>query len=89
MSEFIDVIISYTESYPEVRASIDVSKGVVVSAHLYNADLGVGSRVESVADVDKIDWIQIFTEEKSGYIQDFESKAELLKKYDGEPVGDQ
>lgn len=88
MFEFIDVIIAYTESYPEVRASIDVVSGEVIHAHLYNTVLGVGVFVESVEEVDKIDWKQIFTEQKADFIQDYHDKIALLGKYEGDSVGD-
>ena len=84
MFEFIDVIIAYTESYPEVRASIDVNAGDTPSAYLYNVDLGVGVSVSTVEDVDKIDWKQIFTEQKANFIKDYHDKVALLGKYGGD-----
>ena len=84
MFEFIDVIIAYTESYPEIRATIDVVCGEVIHAHLYNTVLGVGVFVESVDEVDKIDWKWIFTEQKAAFIQDQETAVEYLKKYEGD-----
>lgn len=88
MFEFIDVIIAYTESCPEVRASIDVIEGETPFAFLYNVDLGVGVNVSTLDEVDKIDWKQIFTEQKADFIQDYHDKIAFLGKYEGDSVGD-
>lgn len=85
MFEFIDVIIAYTESFSEIRASIDVIAGDTPTAYLYNVDLGVGVSVSTVEEVDKVDWKQIFTEQKAYSIQDYHNKIALLGKYEGEP----
>ena len=84
MFEFIDVIISYTEKYPEVRASIDVIAGDAPYAYLYNVDLGVGVSVSTVEEVDKIDWKQEYIDQRSDIIQEHEEKLAILQKYGGD-----
>ena len=84
MFEFIDVIIAYTESYPEIRATIDVVSGETIHAHLYNTVLGVGVYVESIDEVDKVEWKQIYNDQRTDFIQDHETAVEFLKKYEGD-----
>ena len=76
MFEFLDAILSYTESNPEVSARVEVSEGNVDIAFLYHGTLGIGEYVNSIEELDAIDWSELIQENLKEQLDELD---ELLK----------
>lgn len=83
MFEFIDALISFSESHPEVTVSFTIEEGETGDVFIYHNRFKLGIDISTIQDLDSLDWSKVAHDqlaESKAQTEDLEAVIKRIEK---------